>query len=330
MQRRAVAALAFLLASLGTLEWGDEVFAQERIRRVGILVTPLTGSEAAMADYYEPFRRSLARQGWIEGNNLILEYRQAHGTPPRFDQPVAELIKLDVDVIYGNNAPATRAAYTATRTIPIIGLDYTNDPVAVGYAESYGRPGGNLTGLFLDAPEFAGKWLQLLKAIVPGLSRVAVLYDPTPGTAHYVALQEAARAQAIQLQILEVRRPDDIDKAFSAFRPQPQAVVVLPSPMTWAQSPRLAKLAAERRLPAISMSNLFPEAGGLLSYGPDSTSSLEQTGRLVAQVLRGVKPGDIPVERPAKFNFIVNLRTANGIGVTIPDSVLLTADRVLR
>jgi putative ABC transport system substrate-binding protein len=283
-----------------------------------------------MAKYHEPFRRMLARQGWIEGRNVSLEYRVARGTPPQFDESVAELVKLDVDIIFANSAPAARAAYAATRTIPIITSDYTNDPVAAGYAESYGRPGRNLTGVFLDAPEFAGKWLQLLQTIVPGLSRVAVLWDPAPGRAHLSAIQDAARTSGIQVQVLEVRKPDDFDKAFAAFRPKTQALVILPSPMTWSESAKLAKLAIDHRLPAISMADLFSEAGGVLSYGPDDASSLERCGVLVAEVLRGTKPGDIPVERPTKFVFILNLKTAKALALTIPDYILLSADRVIR
>jgi putative ABC transport system substrate-binding protein len=191
---KGIASLACAVTLLGVPGSIAESSAQTRLARVGILVTPLVGDDEAMAEYYEPFRRTLAQHGWIEGKNVTLEYRHARGAPPQFDQPAAELVKADVDVIYANSAPATRAAYAATRTIPIIGLDYTSDPVAAGYAESYARPGRNLSGLFLDAPEFAGKWLQLLGAIVPGLSRVAVLWDPAPGRAHFHAVQDAARA----------------------------------------------------------------------------------------------------------------------------------------
>jgi len=169
--------------------WSVAVPAQTPVARVGVLVTPLAGTDEAMAQYYEPFRRMLAQQGWIEGKNLSLEYRRARGSPPRYEEPAAELASLRVDVIYASSAPATRAAYAATQIVPIIARDYTNDPVAVGYAESYGHPGRNLTGVFLDAPEFVGKWLQQLKAIVPGLSRVAVLWDPTPVRTHLSAIQ---------------------------------------------------------------------------------------------------------------------------------------------
>src|SRR5262249_18632025 len=204
-----------------------------------------------------------AERGWVEGKNVALEYRSARGSPPQFGEPAAELVGLKVDVIYANNAPATRAAYAATRSIPIIGLDYTNDPVAAGYAESYSRPGRNFTGFCLGAPELASKWFDLLNPVVPGLSRVGVLGPPAPGTTHLSAIQAAAQSIGLQLQIVEVRKPQEIDTAFSAFQGRPQALIILPSPMTWAQSPRLAELATKYRLPAISMSDLFAEAGGM-------------------------------------------------------------------
>jgi putative ABC transport system substrate-binding protein len=330
MPHRTAAARACVLALLSIVGWAADISAQTKVARVGILVTPLEGTDEEMAQYYEPFRRALARQGWIEGKNGSFEYHLARGTPPQFEEPAAELVKRNVDVIYANSAPATRAAYAATRTIPIISVDLTNDPVAAGYAQSYGRPGRNLTGVFLDAPEFAGKWLQLLRTLVPGLSRVAVLWDPAPGRAHLSAIQEAARTSGIQLQILEVRKPDDIDKAFAAFRPKTQALVILPSPMTWSQSPRIAELTVDHRLPAISMADQFAEAGGALSYGPDQVVVDERSGVLVAQVLRGTKPGEIPVERPAKFVLILNLKTAKALALAVPDYILLSADRVIR
>ena len=298
---------------------------------VGILATPPAGtSKETMDKTYEPFRQALAERGWIEGKNVVLEYRSARGSPPQFGEPAAELVGIKVDVIYANSAPATRAAYAATRSIPIVGLDYTNDPVAVGFAETYSRPGRNLTGLFLDAPEFASKWLDLLKSVTPTLSRIAVLWDPTPGTTHLSAIQNAARSMGIQLQIVEVRRAQDIDAAFSAFRPRPQALIVLPSPLTWAESPRLAELVTKSRLPAISMRDQFAEAGGLLSYGPDSVSANRSTAMLVAKVLDGAKPGDLPVERPTKFKLVVNQKTAKALGLTLPPSILVSADSVIR
>jgi ABC-type uncharacterized transport system substrate-binding protein len=173
-------------------------------------------------------------------------------------------------------------------------------------------------------------WLELLKATVPHLSRVAVLWDPTPGVSHLNAIKDAARTLSVQLQVLEVRRLDDIDKAFSALRSRTQALVILPSPMMWAQSPRLAQLSMKHRLLAVSMADLFAEAGGVLSYGPDPVAASERCAVLVAKILSGAKPGALPVERPTKFRFIVNLKTAKALGLNIPQSILLQADEVIR
>ena len=323
--------LLFAVAVLTSLGGTGESWGQTKTARVGILASQLTGTtDDATRQAYAPFRRTLAEHGWVEGKNVAFEYRRARGDPPQFAEGAAELVRLKADVIYADSASALRASYAATRTIPIVGLDFTNDPVAAGYAESYGRPGGNLTGVFLDAPEFSGKWLELLKAMVPGLSRVAVLWDPSPGAAHLQGVQNVARSFHVQLQVLEVRKPGDIDRAFSALRGQPQAVLILPSPMTYQQSARLADLTMKHRLPGISMATQFAEAGGVLSYGPELASVTERCAGLVAKILGGAKPGDLPIERPSKFELVVNLKTAKALGITMPQSILLRADEVIR
>lgn len=324
------AALLVTVALLTSVAWTGESCGQTKIPRIGILSYDLGLTNDQIEKWWEPFRHPLAEQGWIEGQTVSFEYSSARTDPSRFAEAATELVRLKVDVIFAESAPATRAAFAATRTIPIVAVDLTNDPVAAGYAESYGRPGGNVTGIFLDAPEFASKWLELLQAIVPGLSRVAVLWDPSPGATHLQAVQSAARSFRVQLQVLEVRKPEDIDAAFTAFRGHPQALIILPSPTIYAQSERLAKLALKHRLPATSMARLFAEAGGLLSYGPDQPSTHQRGALLVARILGGAKPGDLPVERPTKFNLILNLKSAKVFGLTVPDTVLVRADKVIR
>jgi putative ABC transport system substrate-binding protein len=327
------ARLIVSVALLTTLGWTADGWGQAKIPRVGILSAPLLTGAAheAILQWYEPLRRALAEHGWVEGKSVSFEYRSAPGNPPRYDEAAAELLRLKVDVIYAESAPATRAAYAATRTVPIVALDYTNDPVTAGYAETYARPSRNLTGLFLDAPSFAGKWLELLKSIVPGLSRVAVIWDPSPGgTIHLDAVRGAARTFRVQLQVLEVHELRDIEKAFAALRPRSQALIILPSPMTWGQSARLAELATQHRLPATSMALPFAEAGGVLSYGPDPESALERCGILVGRILSGAKPADLAVERPSKFVLAVNLKTAKALQLRIPDSIVLNADKVIK
>ncbi len=184
--------------------------------------------------------------------------------------------------------------------------------------------------MFLDAPDFSGKWLELLKAVIPNLSRVVVLWDPSPGSAHLNGVKQIAGSLRLQLQVIEVRKPDDIDRAFSALRGRPQALIVLPSPMMYLQSERLARLALEHRLPATSMSRGFVDAGGMITYGPELRTVYEGGAILTAKILAGAKPADLPVERPAKLELIVNLRTAKALGLTVPQSILLRADEVIR
>ena len=317
--------LAVMVLTAGA--WSGECWAQARVPRVGMLIL----SEAVKAQsWHSTFTQGLAERGWVPGKNVVLEYRFARGEGMRFKDGAEELVRLKVDVIYAVSAPSARAAYAATAIIPIVTQDYTNDPVAVGYAESYSRPGKNLTGVFLDAPEFAGKWIELLRAIVPGLQRVVILWDPAPGPAHMKAVQRAAQPLGLQLEVHEVRTPDDLDKVFAAFRGRPQALLILPSPMTYTQNARLADLALKYRLPGTSIARGFAEAGGAISYGPDAAETAQRNAVQVAKILGGAKPGDLPVERPTKFNLVVNLKTAKALGLTIPESVLLRADEVIR
>jgi putative ABC transport system substrate-binding protein len=329
MRDRAAAVLA--LAFLTVPGWSGQSWGQAASARVGVLTFDVTGaSDESGGQTGAPLRRILAGYGWSEKKNLSLEFRKASGDPPQFADAAAELVKLKVDVLCADSAPATRAAHAATRTIPIVALDFTNDPVAAGYVESYGRPGRNLTGIFLDAPGFAAKWLELLKAIVPGLSRVAVLWDPSPGATHLQALRAAARTFGVTLQVIEVRKPGDFVSAFSALGKREQALIILPSPMTWGHSAQLAELAMKHRLVATSMAPQFAESGGALTYGPDLANALERLAVLVAKVLSGARPADLPVERPAKFNLIVNSKTIRTLGFTVPDSVSARADELIR
>src|SRR5262249_32761230 len=261
--------LALALASLSFLVLAGPVWAQAKIPRVGILTFIAATDDPTLRLWMEPFRSTLAEHGWIQGKSVVFEHRSALGDPSRLAEVAAELVQLKVDVIWASGAPLVRAAHATTRSIPIVAVDFTTDPVAEGYVETYGRPGGNLTGVFLDAPEFAGQWFQLLKAMIPRLSRVLVLWDPSPGTAHLHAVQEFAKSLRIQLQVIEVRNPRDIDKAFSALRGNPQAVIILPSPLMYLQNEQLATLAMKRRLPGTSMAHAFAEAGGTIAYGPE-------------------------------------------------------------
>jgi putative ABC transport system substrate-binding protein len=325
MKYRVPALLLVSVLSLIALGRPGESGTQPKIPRVGILSLSNFGYDP---DYV--FYRTLRDQGWIKGRTVSFEYRDAHGDPAQFTEPAQELVRLGVDVILPISPPAVRATYAATRTIPIVAHDLETDPVAAGYAQSYSHPGGNLTGLFLDTPELATKWLQFLKAMVPGLSRVVVLVDATAPPTHLQALRGVAPSFGVKLQILEVRNPQDIDKAASSFRVHPQALIVLPSQMMFDQSARLAKLAMKHRLPATSMFRPFADAGGMLAYGPEMDPTWEQCALLVAKILNGAKPGDLPVERPKKFEFVLNLKTAGDLHLAVPDTVLLRADKVIQ
>jgi putative ABC transport system substrate-binding protein len=308
--------------------WAGAAVAQANVQRVGMLFLK---SQEFSRQWYASFYRRLEGEGWIEGKNIAFVFTSARDDPSRYAEGAAELVRQQVDVIFADSAPAVRAAHMATRTIPIIGQDFTADPVAAGYATSVNRPGGNVTGVFLDAPEIAGKWIELLQSIVPGLSRAVALWDPSPGDTHLRAVQGAARAAGIQLQVVEARKPDEIDKAAAPIAAaRPQALIVVPSPMLYLESARVARLATRNRLPATSMAPRFAEEGGLVSYGPDQSSAYERSAALVASVLRGVKPADLPIERPAKVVLLINQSAARKLNLKIPSSVLTRADRVIQ
>lgn len=325
-------AVVFLLACFLYLQPASVQQARgEELPRVGIL--SFFGKEHDSAWQrlgLQPFRQSLADQGWVEGENVHLEYASANGDPSLFSRGVDELLNRDVDVILAGSAPALRAAFRATGATPIVGADLTTEPIAEGYVQTYARPGKNVTGVFLDAPELAGKWFELLRQVNPALTRVAVLWDPAPGSNHLLAVRSVASSLGITLQILEVREPEDIDTAFASMSKKTQAVVILPSPMNYWQSTRLAELALKYRLPTTSMALDFAKKGGVIAYGPDTVSIFQRSAVLVAKILDGAEPGDIPVERPSKIRLVVNLKTARALGVKIPQSILLRADEVIR
>lgn len=275
---------------------------------------------------FQIFERVLSERGWISGKSVILDYSFPSTEELRFSEGAQELVRKKVDVIFAPSAPAMYAAYAATQTIPIVTMDYSTDPVTAGYVESYTRPGKNVTGVFLDAPEFASKWLEILKGINPRLSKVAVLWDPSPGKVHVHGLQAAARVLGITLQIYEIRGPEDIDRALSTLRNRSQAVVQLPSPLMYAQSARLGQLTRQHRLLGISIWRRFSEAGGAVSYGPDFTESAQRSAAIVAKILGGTKAAEIPIERPMRFEFLINMKTIKALKLKIPDAYLVGAE----
>jgi putative ABC transport system substrate-binding protein len=268
----------------------------------------------------------------VEGKNIVVEYRYTEGKAHRERELAAELARLKVDVIVTTGPTVTRAAKEATVTIPIV-MTNDNDPVGNGFVASLARPGGNITGLATLAPEISGKQLELLKEIVPKLSRVAVFGDSIQPS-NPQALKEielAAQAFKVQLQYLDVLSPKDIETAFrAADKGRADAVLILGSPVLTSQRTQLADLAVKSRLPAIYSRSEFVEDGGLMSYGVSFTDLSRRAATYVDKILKGVKPADLPVEQPKKFEFIINLKAAKQIGLTIPPNVLARADKVIK
>ncbi len=303
-----------------------------KVYRIGMLWTVSPGFPLGQA-LLDEFRHGLREHGYTDGQNIALEHRYARGKMDLFPELVAELVRSRVDVIVAPNPVAALAAKQATTTIPIIFVTAT-DPVAQGLVASLARPGGNITGLsFSVGPEIVGKSLQLLKESVPKVSRVAVLWNPAH-VSHPLLLKEIevpARSLGLQLQILEAGGPDAFDSAFAAMtRERTGALFVLSDPMFLFNRTRLAELAAKHRLPAIYGLREHVEAGGLMAYAPGLADSWRRAATYVAKILKGANPADLPVEQPTKFELVINLKTANALGLKIPQSILIRADQVIQ
>ena len=289
-------------------------------------------SPSSISPRTEAFRQGLRELGYVEGKSIVIEYRWAEGKFDRLPDLAAELVRLKVDVILSGGPTATRPAKEATVTIPIV-MAFDDDPVGSGFVASLARPGGNITGLSTLAPEISGKQLELLKEIVPRLSRVAV-FGTSTRSGNAQALREielAAGALGVQLQYLEVLDAKDIEAVFrAASKGRADAVLALASPTLLFQRTQIADLAVKNRLPAIYDRAEFVEDGGLMTYSVSITDLFRRAATYVDKILKGAKPADLPVEQPTKFEFIVNLKAAKQIGLTIPPNVLARADKVIR
>jgi len=297
-----------------------------KVPRIGYLTA---SSRSAVSARIEAFRQGLRELGYVEGKNIVIEYRYAQGNLPAL---AAELVRLKVDVIVSAGPAPTRSAKEATVTIPIV-MTQDPDPIGNGFVASLARPGGNITGLSSLASEISGKRLELLKEIVPRLSRVAVFGDSTfPGNEQALRETElAAGAFGVQLQYLDVLGPKDIETAFrAASKGRTDAVLVLGGPVFNSHRTQLAELAVKSRLPAIYHQSEYVEAGGLMVYGVSIADLYRRAATYVDKILKGTKPADLPVEQPTKFEFIINLKAAKQIGLTIPPNVLSRADKVIR
>jgi len=301
----------------------------KKIPRIGYLTASSLSANAARI---EAFRQGLRELGYVEGKNIVIEYRHAEGKFDRLPALAAELVRLKVDVIVTAGPTSTRPAKEATVTISIV-MAFDNDPVGSGVVASLARPGGNITGLATLSPELSGKRLELLKEILSKLSRVAVLgTSTTPGTAQELKEAElAAGAFGVKLQHLDVVSPKDIETAFrAASTGHADAVLVLNSAILLSQRRQLVDLAVKSRLPAIYNVPEFVEDGGFMSYGVSFIDLHRRAATYVDKILKGAKPADLPVEQPRKFDFVINLKAAKQIGVTIPPNVLARADKVIK
>jgi putative tryptophan/tyrosine transport system substrate-binding protein len=280
---------------------------------------------------FDALRQGLREFGYVEGRNIAIEWRDAQGRQERYPEAAVELVRLKVDVIVAIGTPATLAAKNATSKIPIV-MTLVADPVGAGLVASLARPGGNITGLTSISSELVGKQLELLKGAIPEVSRLAVLRNPG-NQSHPLMLTQAdaaGRAAGVQLQIMDARSPDELDASFSAMKgKRPGALLVLADAMFFEQRTRIADLAVKSRLPTMFQGKETVEAGGLMSYGVSVPDMVQRVASYVDQILKGANPADLPIEQPAKFELVINLKTAKALGLTIPPSLLLRADQVI-
>jgi putative ABC transport system substrate-binding protein len=291
-----------------------------KVYRIGVL-----GGESQL------LQQSLRKAGYVEGQNLTIVWRDPEGKPERFGDLAAELVRLKVDAIVASNPAATIAAKKATASIPIVML-HTPDPVQLGLVASLGRPGGNITGTTTLSADLSVKQLEVLKEAIPQAARVAVLWNPI-NPWHPLALKAAegaARSLVTQFRSVEARAPEELETAFALMtKERADAVLVLSDPMTFFHRVRIAELAAKRRLPTMHGVRGYVDAGGLMSYWADQADLYRRVTSYVDRILKGAKPGDLPIEQPTRFELVINLKTAKAFGLTIPPSLLLRADQVI-
>jgi len=327
--------LLYALCSVGALLLALSIptTAQQsgKMPRVGLLL-PWSPASGVSLSFLEAFNAGLHEVGYGEGRNLAIEHRYAEGVSERFPKLAAELVQRKVDIIVTTAGPPSRAAMQATNTIPIV-FTQVSDPVAEGLVASLARPGGNITGLSQIGPELAGKRLELLKEAFPKISRVAVLRPSSSRSsiAQFKETRVAAKAMGVEVQSLEWRSFDDIAGAFKAAAAgRADALIVLQSAFMNTHRTRIVELATKSRIPTMFAERTHVESGGLMSYAPSFSDLQRRAARYVDKILKGVKPADLPVEQPTKFELVINLKTAKQIGLTIPPNVLARADRVIK
>ena len=323
---------AFIVSAVAfsALAWTGAAWTRvgTSIPRIGVLF-PWTVSRST--PWRDAFRRGLQALGWKEGKSIAIEYRYANGKLSLLPELAADLVRLKVDVIVASVSTTALAARKVTNVIPIV-MAAGGDLVAAGLVDSLARPGGNVTGLSQRAPELAGKRLELLKELDPSLSRVAVLWNPRNAASplSWKELQAPAQQLAIELHSLKVRNPGDFSRAFeAATKARARALFVMPDPLMVTNARQVADLAIKSRLPSIFHISAFADAGGLITYGPDRADLFRRAASYVDRILKGAKPGELPIDRATKFELVINMKTAKTLGLSIPQSVLVRADRVI-
>jgi putative ABC transport system substrate-binding protein len=327
---RPVGRRAFLLSGGAALAAPFVAGAQlgARIWRVGILRP--APDDAVFRQNFVPFLQALKERRFSEGANLALEYRVRPGNAEEMLSLANDLVRARVDALLAIAPAGVSAAAKATSSIPIVAIDLESDPIAQGFAVSLSRPQRNITGVFLDFPDLGAKWIELLKETVPGVARVAILWDPTTGTTLLNAATWAASSLGLEVFRFEARAPADFEHAFaSAAKQKAGALLALGSPVFNSARKQVADLALKHRLPALMPFPGFADDGGLIAHGPHLTTLFRQAGLVMAKVLQGARPGELPIERPARFELVVNLRTARALGIAPSPAALLRADRVI-
>jgi putative tryptophan/tyrosine transport system substrate-binding protein len=331
MEHRTPSLVAIITLALGLflVPYPSQAQSVAKIPRIGIL-TPGFDPDSPGSPF-EGFRRGLRDLGYVESHSIALEYRSAQGRDERLPELAAELVRLKVDIILAEGVPAVRAAQHAAETIPIV-FPAGFDPVGQGLVASLARPGGNITGLSFHDPALMGKRLELLKAAVPGVTHVAYLWHAGPNAARNLQEAEiAARALGMQLHLVEVRAPYSFDQAFATMAEvHADALITQPSALFLSRRAQIVDLASKTRLPGIFPDRGLAEAGGLMSYGPSFTANFHRAATYVDKILKGAKPADLPVEQPTKFEFVINLKTAKALDLTLPSTLLFLADEVLQ
>jgi putative ABC transport system substrate-binding protein len=319
----------FVLGTVSSLVRPSFARAEERntIPKIGFL---FPGPEDALKSRRVLLLEGLNAEGFHEPDQFILIARATGGDEARIVPQLKEMIAEGVDVLIPTGPSSMRAARALTRTIPIVTFDLESDPIESGWLSGYAHPGGNITGVFSDFPEFSGKWLELLKETIPSCSNVVALWDPATSTVQPRAIANAAQSVGVKAEVLEIKSFSDLEATFEAASARrPDGLLILSSPIVSINSKQIAELALRHRLPAISLFANFAHTGGLISYGPNLEDLYRETAAMAGKILKGAKAADLPAERPTRFDLVVNMKTAKALNLTMPTSMLLRADEVI-